>query len=225
MIRKFLLTLVLGTSVLGAFEWSWAHEPSDPSNRVRPQQIRHPHDAPPRPASPDNTHRMDRHNRPMHELSPEAIDHAIEIIKLMHPDMHERLDHAQQHNPVRLKQMIQRRPIVQHLVELRRIDPEMFELRIREIQLKHITEQLAEQYRHKAKQGQEQEAQDLQNQLKEMVAEHFEVRQELRAQKVHRIERELAQLGGEIQQRSQKRNELIQKRVDKLVGETQEPTW
>ena len=60
---------------------------------------------------------------------------------------------------------------------------------------------------------------EIRKQLEEVVFKHFEVRQQKRQLQLTRLEKELQRMREEIERRTEKRAEIVGKRMAELVGE------
>ena len=65
----------------------------------------------------------------------------------------------------------------------------------------------------------------LKKQLEDLVAKHFDVRQQRRALELKRLEAELQRLREAMERRQKAREKLIQERVTDLVGHEEEPAF
>jgi len=100
--------------------------------------------------------------------------------------------------------------------EMRERDPEMFELFAADHALERETRELAEGLRNGGRGGNRDE---LKTKLKEVVQRHFDVRQKRRELELQRIEKQLEGLRKSNKERLEKRQSLIDKRVNELIGE------
>jgi hypothetical protein len=98
---------------------------------------------------------------------------------------------------------------------MRTRDPELFKAMQEDRELERQTRELAEQHRRAGAD----ERGKVKEQLNEIVAKHFEVRQQLRTLEVKRLEQQVKQLHEKIEQRAKNRKEIIQKRLTELIGE------
>lgn len=99
--------------------------------------------------------------------------------------------------------------------QMKRVDPEMYKLEMADQEMERQTSDLSMQYRRAPKE----EKAELRKELEEVVLKHFEVRQEKRQLQLTRLEKELQRLRDEIERRTQKRGEIVGKRLSELVGE------
>jgi hypothetical protein len=94
-------------------------------------------------------------------------------------------------------------------------DPELYKAIQQDHELERQTHDLAEQYRQDSKD----ERVKIKEKLSEIVGKHFEVRQQLRTLEVKRLEQQVKQLHERIEQREKNRKEIIEKRLNELIGD------
>lgn len=147
------------------------------------------------------------------------IDAAYQIVVRLYPELADRLAELRRDDAREWRQTLERRfPRVHYLVNLQQRDPEMFELRLADIQLDRLTRALAEQLReardHDDKDGYKQ----LRDQLETKVAEHFDVRQKIRGREIEALRQKLEELEERLDDRDDDRKDLIELRVEELAG-------
>ena len=101
------------------------------------------------------------------------------------------------------------------LEELKRLDPEMYELEKADQDLERQTSDLAQQYRRAPRQ----EREALKGKLKEVIEKHFQVRQSRRELHLKRLQEELEKLKQTIDRRNEVRKEIVERRIRELIGE------
>lgn len=104
---------------------------------------------------------------------------------------------------------------LRHLEELKRLDPEMYELEKADRDLERQTMDLAQQYRRAPRP----ERESLKAKLKELIEKHFEVRQSRRELHLKRLQEELEKVKQAIERRNEVRKEIVERRVRELTGE------
>ena len=151
---------------------------------------------------------------------------AFPIIELLQPDLADELRELGERDPRHLREVIQRRfPGVRYLIDLKERDPEMYRLRIRDIQLNRETRDLARAVQAAQAADREDEADDLIETLEERVTEHFDVRQALRERELDVLRERIERMQEELEDRADERDDLIEERVEGLVGEGQGPSF
>ena len=98
-------------------------------------------------------------------------------------------------------------------------DPEMDKLIRAEMDLDRRTHALARDFRQAPKEQREK----LKADLKKLVSEQFESRQQRRRLEVTRLEQELKRLSEATDRREKSKREIIEKRLSDLLGEEAEP--
>lgn len=151
----------------------------------------------------------------------DRIDRAVSVLKDIHPELAERLNHALEHRPRRARGLLGRRmPMLLRLAELRERDPEMYGLRVRDLQL--AREALRLMVRHRALDAAPRDAgpaasEALRAELRGVLAERFEVRTRIRERELERLERRLEALEAELAERSASREMLIDQRLETML--------
>jgi hypothetical protein len=97
---------------------------------------------------------------------------------------------------------------------MRHRDPEMFRLVQDDNELERRTRELGMQFR----QAPPEQRERIQQEVHQMVAKQFELRQQRRTLELKRIEEELKRLREAIERRVKAREQLIQRRVSELLG-------
>ena len=114
-------------------------------------------------------------------------------------------------------------PRAARLAVLRERDPALYDLRVRDIRLERETEALAAEARRVRRDASvedpEDRVEDLHEELEERVEAHFELRQEIRAAELERMQERLERLREDLDRREDDRDELVAQRVAELRGE------
>jgi chromosome segregation ATPase len=125
------------------------------------------------------------------------------------------LDRLQERNPQRFeRRMSMIAPQVRRLMEVMRTDPQRAALMVRERKLELETRLTAGQY-HRA--ATEAERQRLRARLEQLESEAFDVQNERRQLEIRDAEARLAELRGRVAETQAMRDELIRRRVDRLL--------
>ena len=95
-----------------------------------------------------------QHDRPKHRpgdrppLTEEQITEAIEVLSELRPRMAERLREIQETDPARVAEVVERQyPRVRMFLELKKREPELYKLRIRDLKLESKSNKLAKKLR------------------------------------------------------------------------------
>jgi len=98
---------------------------------------------------------------------------------------------------------------------MKKADPEVYKLFVKDHALERKTRELGLQYRR----APEDQREDIRKQLVEAVDEHFEVRQQRRSLELKRLEAELQRLRAAIERRSKAKKDISARRIAELLGE------
>jgi len=215
---RLLTILILGLAVVAVQARS--EEPTDdPPQRdhaASAQDQKHPGDAAPdKPRRDDRDHRR---GRDRFHLSEEEAEQALQIITRLKPELGEELARLREDDPRRFARELEGRfPRFRWLLRLNRFDPEMFELRMRDIELYRRSRELAEQVRDARRAGRSEAEAAAREQLDGVVAEHFDVRQQIREAELARLERRLAALRDQLADRTENRRHIIAEHTESLI--------
>jgi septum formation topological specificity factor MinE len=97
-------------------------------------------------------------------------------------------------------------------------DPEMRDLMRKDSEMERQTMELAAQIRR----AKPEEREKLKKDISELVAKHFEVRQERRKLQLKRMEEELKRLREAITKRDDSSDSIVKNRIAELIGEPRE---
>ena len=103
----------------------------------------------------------------------------------------------------------------QRLEELKRNDPEMYELSKKDEDLNREAMQLGDQIRRAPRDSRE----ALKKQLQETVQKHFDARQARRELQLKRLAEEIEKMKSTITKRQEMKEQIIGRRVAELAGE------
>lgn len=176
-----------------------------------------PHDPPP----PDDRHG----DRPGHQ-APDP-DQVLAVLNDVMPHLARRLEAVRQQDARRFGVMIRRMgPRLRELIHDKQENPELYQLKVSESRLGFQTIQLIRQLRQAQADPQNQEkAQAIRDELRQVVAEHFDLRQRLLEAKVAAMEKRLEQTREELADRAQRREQLIDQRMEQLLSHRPGERW
>ena len=158
-------------------------------------------------------------------LSEEDRELAMQVLKDINPELAERLEKSQD-NPQRVRAMLQRYlPHIQKLVRLKKSDPELYKLKVKDTKIGLECEKLSRQFKEAKHNDETDRMKEIHGNVAELVEEHFEVRQKMREMELEKLERRLKEARKQLEKRAGSRKELIQARVNDLTGEQREPMW
>lgn len=165
--------------------------------------------------------RMRRQN-----ITDQEIKDILAVLRDLNPTMAERLHRALMQNREQARRMLaMARDRVKEMVEARRNDPELYKLRVQDFRLTQRTRMVARRARQADLDGNQRDARRLIVELKNIIREHFDVRQTMREHELHRLELRLDAMRKQLQQRAESREQLIQKRIDEVLGDGEQPQW
>ena len=159
-----------------------------------------------------------RHHGPDPRLTAEELDEVIAVARELDPELADRLEQARRDDPRDVGRLLGRDgPTLRRLVWLRRIDPGLFDLRIRDLRLTRESLDLAYRLRDARAADRDADADRLEEQLEALVERHFEIRQEILQRQLEAMRVRLEQLEEELDERDDDRDDLIEERVEELV--------
>ena len=202
--------------VLAAGLWAFGGEPDRPD--------RGPDDKPGMHDKDDGrSHGWWGRGKPM---DAEQARDALEVLRRIDPDKAKRLEQAIDENPERVGEVLHENfPMLGRFMAMRRYDPEGFDLRVKDLALSRKSHDAADRMR-KALDAKDDAVAALElAQLQALVAEHFDVRQELREYELMKLKERIEELGDQLKQRTADRDALIDERVHELIGEGGNDRW
>jgi hypothetical protein len=104
------------------------------------------------------------------------------------------------------------------LEELKKYDPEMYEVEKKDMELEREALQAGQQYRRAPRDQRD----ALKKQLEEIVQRHFEARQSRRQLQLKRLEEDLVRMRSAMDRRTELRGQIVERRVLELMGEQSE---
>jgi hypothetical protein len=136
----------------------------------------------------------------------------------MAPEMRGELKELRENEPEQYEELMQRNLArLLDMMHLRDRDQEVFRLRQRDSELSRFTTRQAAKIEELRDAGDLAQAGELEDLLREKIAEHFGVRQELRAQELDRLAVRLRDLEEEHAVRSERQEDLVEARMDELL--------
>ena len=156
---------------------------------------------------------------PVPELTDDLLKEVMAVIKDFDEALYTRLATAMETNPQVVRTRIQndlRRWMA--AVELKRSDPELYELNMKDRQYSHETSRLAGEYAAARRQGDTARVESIRADIEKLVGEHFDVRQKLRERDLAQLEQRLELLRTQVQQRLERRADIIREHLSQLFG-------
>ena len=223
--RDIWIAILIGLVVSCGWLASWAEDeaasdqpPPPPPNREHHEEYGE------RPHQRDRRmgHFRGRHG-PRKPLSPQQIEQRIEILGQIHPELVERLRQAP---PQRVARMLERRmPHIERFFQMREHDLEGYELQLNNLKLERQSRRLARKLRSKEVKDSPEQAEKIRNEIRELVTQHFELRQQIKTYELVKLERKIEKLRSEVHQQVEKKGEIINQRFQRLVGESDRDAW
>ena len=164
-------------------------------------------------------------HEPWRHLSDEQIEQRLEILREFNPEMARRIEHLMESRggrpSDRIRKVLQRHwPHIEKLRNLKDHDPTAFRLYVEDEKLGRRCKRFAMQLR-KSGGGTDEQKQE----LREMIAQHFDVRQRKMEHKLDKLEESIKHLKQQLELRREKRSDLEASRYNQLVGATSEAKW
>ncbi|GEM_PF-3689381 len=156
---------------------------------------------------------------PIPELTDDLLKEVMAVIQDFDEALYTRLSAALESNPEVVKSRLKtdlRRWMA--AVELKRNDPELYELNVKDRQYSHETSRLVGEYFAAKRQNDTEKLDSIQGELDTLVGKHFDVRQKLRERDLAQLEQRLEFLRKQVQQRRERRAEIIKQHLSQLFG-------
>jgi flagellar biosynthesis/type III secretory pathway M-ring protein FliF/YscJ len=206
--------LILALLVAGMFVWAEAPQRDQPPQRPHDQKLSEM-DGPGR--------RGDLGPPPMTE---EETREAIEVLRKIDPEKAANLEQHLSENPRRVARVLRDSfPKIGRFLMMKKHDPKGFDLWVEDIRLNREAMDTAERFRRAQAQGGEVLAAAEEVALKQTVAEHFNVRQQIREHQLFKLEERINEMREQLIERASDRDELIEQRLDALIGEAVGDRW
>jgi len=164
------------------------------------------------------------HHGAAEPLTDEQVKRRLEILRQFRPELAERIEAAYETNPERVKRALGQ-PWLRSLARAAQADPEATGLAVGDRVYDFQSRELARELDEARRVGDQERVEAIRAELREVVAKHFDIRQQLREQMLQRMERRLEQLRERVQERAAKREQLIDSRLEELVGTHDEAGW
>lgn len=152
-------------------------------------------------------------------LSLEQINQVMQLIADFDPQRHAELVRIQEVNNELFVGEIRREAFRRALdLELQSNDPEGYQLRLDDHSAQRRTLNLQIRYQQAQTRPDDGELQSIETQLRDLVGEHFDIRQKIREHELDQLEDQLAGLRVRLERRLAQRDQLIQRRVERLLS-------
>ncbi|MFQ5769319.1 MAG: hypothetical protein ACE5HX_02200 [bacterium] len=156
-------------------------------------------------------------------IPPDKEKEALEFLEENAPFRLNRIGKLKQFRPEQyhriLLEVMERQRMLAHL-ELE--DPERAELIKKQIKLENKTEELGHDFRISEDEA---EKANLEKELKRALSELFDLRELDKQREIERLEKQLQELKNMVKKRKGHREEIIQKRLDQMLGKEDYLAW
>lgn len=156
---------------------------------------------------------------PVPELTDELLAEVMGVIADLDEPLHTRLSSAMERNPDVVRNRLQADlPRWMTAVELKRNDPELYELNVKDRRLAQETGRLVGEFHAARRAGDAEKVDGLRARIETLAADHFDVRQKLRERDLAQLQQRLEFLRAQVQQRRERRQEVIRQHLQQLFG-------
>lgn len=196
--------------------------PPRPADGPPPQQGEPPHEMD-KPDRNDRSRRGRDHREPMSE---QKVRESIEVLRLIDPEKAEKLEKHIGNNPERIGHALRDDfPHLSRFMAMRRYDPEGFDLRIKDLRLTRQSQLSARRFYEANEAGDDALAAAELAVLEGLVAEHFDVRQQIREHDLAQLEQKIQELRDQLQDRADNRDALIAQRIEEFIEHDKPDRW
>lgn len=156
-------------------------------------------------------------------LTPEQEADVIEYLKEYYPDNADRLSRLKELRPDTYREQLSRvYRQMRFLENLKETDPEQYERVSEERNLESKSNQLASQYKNTTD---ENEKEKIKTELEDLLYRLFDYRQINRIAEIERLEERLGQLKQDNQNRLDNKDQIVNNRLNEMLGETSGLEW
>lgn len=167
--------------------------------------------------------RFGRSEPPLRE---DQTEEALEVLAAFNPEAAKQLEEMVKEDPDKARNLIVKRvPFIARLLQMKKDDPEGFELRAGDYRLDQQARELANKYRELEAADKDLDARDVKRELEKVVEAHFDVRQKMREHILKKMEERLDVMRADLEKRDDDRKDLIEQRVGELVTEGAGKRW
>jgi hypothetical protein len=234
--NKFFIIVVLFLALIFIFDYSYTQEPEKPpkkrktfeeAERQNLEQIK----------QLEETLQHEREMKQKQQQYQEQLLHMIyekditaeqekeilEKIKKENPDEVEELMLLKKERPIEFRKiLIQRQYELERLEELKERDPGRYEQKIKEHSLERQSRQLTEKFREN---NDEKEKARIKNDLSVVLSELFDLREKDREEEIKHLNQKLEHLKSVLAERKKKKKEIVDRRLQELIGERDVLIW
>jgi len=157
------------------------------------------------------------------DITPEQEKEILEEIKKENPEEAKELMIIKKEKPIEFKKiLIQRQHEIKQLAQLKESDPERYEQKKKQHSLERQSRQLAEKF-HTS--DNEKEKTKIKNDLADILSELFDLREKDREEEMKQLTQKLEHLKSVLAERKKKKKEIVDRRLQELIGEKDVLIW
>ncbi len=173
----------------------------------------------------DRSHR-DRDHERRDSMNEEQVREALKVLRLIDPEKAEKLEKYIDKSPERVGRAIgENFPHLGRFMAMRRYDPVGFELHIKDLRLSRQSQLSARRLREATDDGDDALAAAELAVLQGLVADHFDVRQQIREHELAKLESQIEHLREQMDERATNRDALIAERVGEFIEHDKPDRW
>lgn len=157
------------------------------------------------------------------KMTPEQEEEILDRIKKENPEEAKELMMLKKEEPFEFRKiLIQRQHELERLDELKERDPERYEQKVKQNSLERRGRQLAEKYRDSTD---EKIKANIKKELSSVLNQLFDLREKDREMEIKHLTEKLNQLKSVLAERKKKKQEIVERRLQEMLGEIDVLLW
>ena len=158
------------------------------------------------------------------ELTEQDVAEAMEFIEEYGgPEMVSKLKDLKVDAPVKYRAALKRALLEKRDLErLKENEPDLYKKRLRILELRAESFNLAENYRNAKSDG---EKNRIKEEMRNVLSKQFDLKEKEKGQRIERLEEEIARLKEELKERKTHKEEIVERRMLDLFGESNYLRW
>ncbi|MCC5829319.1 MAG: hypothetical protein JJU36_07710 [Phycisphaeraceae bacterium] len=165
---------------------------------------------PPRPRVPADS-------RPV--ISPQMLDDVLAVLDDIEPQLAAEVRRSHESNPERTMELLRPHlPSVRRMMTIKSRDPRGYQFRVDDLRYARKTNELAKKIADAREAENDQQVRRLTREARELVSEHFDMRQAWRKHEVQLLERRVSQMRQAIDTRGQQKQQIIDDKLEEISG-------
>jgi hypothetical protein len=178
------------------------------------------------PEHKEGERRGDRGGHEDKPLSPEHLAEAMDVLRRVDPEKAAQVQARLEQDPDGVSRELRKQfPRIERFLGLKKWDPGMFDLRVEDLRLHHRSNQVAKALQEARDRDDHAAERAHADELERVVTEHFDVRQRIREREIEHLEKRIAQLREQLEQRDDEKSELIERRTQELASQQKPGEW